>query len=383
MKILIIGGYPLTDRISGSLEHVAKLAQNISAINDMEVHVVSLGNKNEQFKSGNVNVHVVSKMWFVNPFLLPFALWSMKRIAEKINPDVVHALRGFPYFAIALFLRGKYPVLLTVFSLSQRELHFDKSPIWMLKRVFVFIPSERYVIPRIPHIIVQSPFMKSLVTKLTRSKTHIVPEGIEYERLQQFQSLPLLSEPPDIFVAVSFRKLKGMDILIKAIPEVIRSVPNLKVYIAGSGEEELRLKSLVKELGVASHVKFLGFISDEVEKFGYYKACKIVVVPSRWDNEPFAPLDGAVMGKPAIVSDAAHSSVIIDGKTGFVFASENVEELASKIVKLLTDDKLWEEMGKAIREKVKEYDWTKLAKRTVEIYNEVIVDFHRQEAQNR
>ncbi len=383
MKILIISGYPLTERTSGSLEHAAKLAQYISAIDGMKVHVMTLGNENKQFKSGSVNVHVVNRIWFLNPFSLPFALWSMKRTAEKVNPDVIHAMRGFPYFAIAAFLRKRYPTLLTVFSLSERELRFDKSPIWMLKRVFLFIPNERYTIPRIPHIIVQSHRMEGLVRGLTKSKIHIVPEGIEYERVQQFQSQPLPSESPDIFLAVGFRKLKGIDVLIKAIPKVIASVPNLKVYLAGTGEEEVRLKSLVEELGVASHVNFLGFISDEVEKFRYYKACKMVVVPSRWDNEPFAPLDGAVMGKPAIVSDAAHSSVVIDGKTGFVFESENVEELASKIIKLLTGDKLREEMGKAIREKVKEYDWTKLAKRTVEIYKEVIVDFHRREAQNR
>lgn len=383
MKVLIISGYPLTGRTSGSLVHARNLAQYISAIDDMEVHVITLGNKNEQLKSGNVNVHVVNRKRFVNPFLLPFALWSMKRIAEKIDPDVIHAMAGFPYATIAVFLRRKYPVLQTVFSLSQRELHFDKNPIWTLKRVLVFIPSERYALPRIPHIIVQSHFMESLIRKQTKSRINVIPEGIEYEKLQQFQSHSSLNDPPDIFLAVSFRKLKGVDILIKAIPAIIRSVPNLKVHIAGSGEEEARLKSLVKELGVENHVKFLGFISDEGEKYQRYNACKIVVVPSRWDNEPLASLDGAALGKPVIVSDASNSSVVVDGKTGFIFKSENVEELVNKIVKLLTDDKLREGMGKAIKKKVKEYDWTKIADRTVEIYREVIADFYSQAAQNK
>jgi len=367
----------LTDKISGSLVHAGNLSHYISVMDGMEVHVITLGNKNEQFKNGNVNVHAVSKTWFLTPFLCPFVLWSIKHIVDKINPDVIHAMRGFPYATIAVFLRHKYPVLQTVFSLSQRELHFDKSPIWMLKRILVAIPSERYALPRIPYIIVQSQFMESLIREQTKSKINVIPEGIEYERLQQFQSHSPLNDPPDIFLAVSFRKLKGIDILIKAIPAVIRSVPNLKVHIAGSGEEEVRLKSLVKELGVENHVKFLGFISDEGEKYQWYNACKIVVVPSRWDNEPYAPLDGAAMGKPAIVSDAAHSSVVIDRKTGFVFKSENVEELASKILKLLTDDKLREQMGKAIKERAKEYDWTKVAGRTVEVYKKVIVDFRR------
>ena len=379
----MIAGYPLADKVSGSLAHVGNLARYISSIDGMEVHVITLGAKNERFKSDNISVHVVSKKWFLHPLLLPFALRSMKRTAEAINPDVIHAMRGFPYFMIAAFLRRRYPALLTVFSLSQQELRFDKNPVWMFLRVFFFIPNERYVIPRIPHIIVQTRFMESLVRRMTRSKLHIVPDAIEYGRLARFQSLPSLSDSPDIFVAVSFRKLKGMDVLINAVPIVVRSVPDLKVYIAGSGEEEANLKTLVKKLGVEAHVRFLGFISDEVEKYSYYRSCKIVVVPSRWDNEPYAPLDGAVFGKPAIVSDAANSSVVVDGETGFVFKSENIAELAAKIIKLLTDDKLREKMGKAIGEKVKEYDWPGIAGRTVEIYQEVILDFQSREAQNK
>ena len=58
------------------------------------------------------------------------------------------------------------------------------------------------------------------------------------------------------------------------------------------------------------------------------------------------------------------------------FPAENIEELSGKIVKLLTDGKLREEMGKASMEKVKEYDWIKIADRKVEIYREVIANFH-------
>ena len=180
-------------------------------------------------------------------------------------------------------------------------------------------------------------------------------------------------------------RLKGIDILINAIPTVIKSIPDhdLKVYIAGSGEEETALKRMVKDLGLDRHVMFLGFISDEEEINKYYKACKIVVVPSRLDVEPFAPLNAAASGKPAIVSDKCNSSVIGDGKTGFVFKSEDVDELSSKMVKLLTDDKLREEMGKAAMEKAREYDWSKIVDRKVEIYKEVIADFHERKEKGK
>lgn len=376
MKIVVVGGYPLYGERAGSLVHVDKLTQFISVMDGMEVHVITLGNKNEQFKRGNVNVHVVNKVWLFIPFLFPITLWSMKRMIKRIHPDVVHASGTFPSTTLAALLRNKYPTLITVFSLSAKELRWEKNAIRILRKVLASIPNERYVIPRIPHIIVQSHFTADLIKERTKSKIHIVPEGIELKKTPQFQSHTLLSESPDIFIAVHFRKLKGIDILLKAVSTVIKSIPDLKLYIAGSGEEEEKLKSMVKDLGLESHVNFLGYISNEEEINRYYKACKIVVAPSRWDVEPFVPLDGAVWGKPAIVSEMCNSSQVEDGKTGFVVRSEDVEGLASKIVELLTNDKLREEMGKAAMEKVKEYDWSKIADRIVKIYKDVIADFH-------
>jgi glycosyltransferase involved in cell wall biosynthesis len=375
MRILMLSGYPLTERVSGSLVHAAKLSQYLSAMEGMQVHVMTLGNTDKRFRSGNIDVHVISQRRLLNPLLFPLAWRSIKRTVREISPDIVHTMRGFPYTNIGLSLRKKYPVVMSVFSLSGRELSFDQSLMWKLKRRLVFIPSEKYVNSRMPQIIVQTHFMESLIRNDTQAKIHIVPEGIEVDRLQQFQSPAVLADPPDIFIAVSFRKLKGIDILIRAVPAVLQAMPDLKVCIGGAGEEDANLKNLVKELGVAGHVKFPGFITDEATRYGYYAACKIVVVPSRWDNEPFAALDGAALGKPVIASEAANASVVVDGQTGYVFKSEDIDTLASQIITLLTDDRLRGEMGRAIKEKVKEYDWPRIAEKTASVYREVIDDF--------
>jgi glycosyltransferase involved in cell wall biosynthesis len=382
MKILIMSGYPLSDKVSGSLIHARDLAHHLSEINGMEVHVIAPGKKDEQLSSGNVILHILNHNWFNNPFFIPFTLRTVKRIINEIGPDVIHAMRGYPYCTLAVLLKRKLPVVMSVFSLSQSELQFDKNPVWILLRLLLFIPNERYSIPRIPHIIVQSRLMEDLVRRQTRSEIHIVPEGIELEKLQQYQAQDTLSDSPDIFVAVSFRKLKGMDILIRAVARVKELVPGVKVYIGGSGEEESNLRDLVAELGVDDHVNFLGFISDEQEKYRYYSACKLVVVPSRWDNEPFAALDGAAMGRPVIASNTCNASVVVNGETGYIFENENVEELADCIVKLLKDDTLRSRMGEAIREKVKEYDWGRIAGETVQIYHKALVDFGSRDTQN-
>jgi glycosyltransferase involved in cell wall biosynthesis len=375
MRVLMLSGYPLTDRVSGSLVHAAKLSEYMSLKDDTQVHVITLGDANRKLRRGNVDVHVISTKWFLNPLLLPFAWRRIMRIVREISPDIVHTMRGFPFTNIGISLKKKYPVVMSVFSLSGKELSFDRSLMWKMKRRFVFIPSERYANTRMSRIIVQTRFMAGLVKEETEAKIYIVPEGIEYDRIQRLAVQKPAPEALDIFIVVSFRKLKGIDVLIKAVPAVVKSVPNLNVCIGGAGEEENNLKNLVKELGVEHHVTFPGFITDEAVRYGYYNACKIVVVPSRWDNEPFAALDGAVLGKPVVASEAANASVVVDGQTGYVFKSEDVATLAGRIIRLLTDESLRADMGKAIKQKAAEYDWPVIAGKTVDVYREVIADY--------
>ena len=380
IKLAMLCPYPINEIRGGVEMHVYNLVNHIALLNDIELHIITLGSSTENFKNGNIHFHIIKKFKF--RYFRILDVIKVKKVVLKINPDIVHAMGTIiPYSTAASFFINRCPTVLTILGVVKEEIKFYKG-IDLIFGILLHRPNERYVVSKIPHITVQSPYIKNLISRVTNSKIYVVPEGIGFERIQDTQP-PDLNEKIDIFIAVNFRWLKGVDILIKAIPEVLRSVPDLKAYIAGSGEEEEKLKSMVKDLGLESNVKFLGYISDEEEINRYYKACKIVVVPSRWDVDPFAPLNAAASGKPTIVSDMCNSSVIEDGKTGFVFKSEDVDELSSKMVKLLTDDELREEMGKAAMEKVKEYDWSKIVDKKVEIYKEVIADFHERKRRKK
>jgi glycosyltransferase involved in cell wall biosynthesis len=381
MKIAMICDYPLNRIYSGSMIYNDRLTHHLSYIRDIELHIITVGNENKQFKRDNLIIHIIKKRKFV--FILyfhPVLLRTIKRKIIEIDPDVVHAITsGFICSPVVVFLQERYPSILTKYGIVAKELKYyreDYKKIYQHIFSVFHIINERYVLSKIPNIIVDSLSIKNLVSKWTKSKIYVVPAGIEYEEIEKMQSHTLLNERPDIFIVVNLEKIKGVDILINAIPIVKKSIPNISVLIAGTGPQENELKALVKRLNLEDHVKFLGFISDE-EKYQYYKTCKIVVVPSRWDCQPAALFDTAASGKPVIASDMSNPGIVENGKTGFVFESENVEDLANKIITLLKDEKLREEIGKAAKEKVKQYDWSKVAERYVEIYKEAIADFHK------
>ncbi|MCK4347296.1 MAG: glycosyltransferase family 4 protein [Thermoplasmatales archaeon] len=371
MKVAILCEYSLNKKGDGASRDIDGLTHYLSRRDNIELHVITFGNENKKIRKGNLNIHMLKG---IKPNILRLFLISrLRRKIAEVDPDIVHAIITLiPYSTAAAFIRNK-PTVLTVLGVAAKEIKYAEGIIpFIIKSIHKL--NERYVISKIPNIIIITPSIKDLISKWTKSKIYIVQDGIEFEKIQGFQSHK--SDNPDILFISHLTKLKGVDILIKALPIVLNSVPDLSAYIAGTGPQEDELKTLVKKLNLEEHVKFLGFIADEEEKYSYYKACKVVVAPSRWDCQPYAVTEGAACGKPIIASDKSNPALLDDGKAGFIFQSENVTDLANKIIKLLTDDGLREEMGKAAREKAREYDWNRIVDRHIEIYKEVIADFH-------
>ena len=381
IKVAMLAPYSPFQKHNGLTMHINKLTQHLSHREDIELHLITIGNKNMQFKKGDLNVHVIKKS-LSYPFSIPSLLWSLNRKTIEIDPDMVHAEGScFPYSTVVALVQNRYPTLLTVVGIVLKESKFCNG-INFIFDMLLRKPNERYVVSKISHIIVDAPSIKDLISKWTESRIYVVPAGIKYDKIEEIQSHTSLNEKSDIFIASRLVRIKGIDILIKTIPKVINSIPNISVCIAGTGPQENELRLLTKRLNLKNHVKFLGFISEE-EKYQYYKACKLVVVPSRWDCQPFTLFDAAASGKPVIASDMSNPGIVDDGKTGFIFKSENVEDLADQIILLLKDEELREEIGKAAKAKVKQYDWSKVAERYVEIYSEAIADFHERKAKSK
>ena len=107
-----------------------------------------------------------------------------------------------------------------------------------------------------------------------------------------------------VFTPSRLHRVKGLDVLIRAAA----ALPQVYLWIAGSGPEGPALGQLAEELGVSDRVRFLGWRRDTG---AFFRACDIVAFPSR--HEPFGTvtLEAWAYGKPLVVSDA-------DGPAEFV-----------------------------------------------------------------
>ncbi|MFC2057183.1 glycosyltransferase family 4 protein [Chloroflexota bacterium] len=382
IKVAMLGAYTPAPSVYGGSEHTRYLVKYLARRDDVELHIITLGHKNADFDrdGSGLYLHLVRKQFFF-PSYIPHAVPALRRRVKRINPDIVHAQgASIPYGTTAALVQSKYPTVLRHFGFTPDVIK-SENRLGVIKYLLIGKPNEKYVFSKVQNTMVTTSPFKNLISSVTNSKIYVVLAGTEFEEIKRIQ--PHQEEKPDIFSACRLHKVKGIDILIRAIPTVIKSIPDLKVCLAGSGPQEDELKSLVRELRVEGHVRFLGVIYGE-EKYQYYKACKIVALPSRWEALGKTIVEAMASGKPVVASNVGGiPDVVDDGKTGLLFESENVEDLAVKMIKLLTDDELRERMGKAALEKAKEYDWGKIAERTVAVYRKVIADFHGQRAREK
>jgi len=123
------------------------------------------------------------------------------------------------------------------------------------------------------------------------------------------------------------------------------------------------LKSLAKELGIDNRIAFLGWQSHE-QLMEQYKQANLFLFPSRHEGMPNAVLEAMASGLPVIASRiAGNEELVIDGKTGLLVPSEDIESLRDSLKKTLNDVPLCEQMGQASRHHMEEhYSWESTAR---------------------
>lgn len=154
---------------------------------------------------------------------------------------------------------------------------------------------------------------------------------------------------------------KGFDTVIRAMPKIVKAVPEAVYVVAGSRGFYLpRLQEIVAELGMQDHVRFLGDV-NEASLPDLYRLCDVFAMVSRTlpngDCEGFGIvlLEAQACGKPVIGGlSGGVPEALEDGVTGSLVDPTNPEHAADAIVRILRDQELAEQMGNAGRRRVED-----------------------------
>lgn len=144
----------------------------------------------------------------------------------------------------------------------------------------------------------------------------------------------------------SFYAYEGLQVLVEAMPLMLRADPSVRLLLVGGGEQEQALRNQAYRLGVAPYVVFAGRVAhDEVHR--YYDLIDVLAYPRlkmRLTDlvTPSKPLEAMAQGRIVAASDVGgHRELIEDGRTGLLFEAGDPQALAACVGRLLASPQTW------------------------------------------
>ena len=199
-----------------------------------------------------------------------------------------------------------------------------------------------------------------------------IPNGVDSVRFRRPAGLSPAGEK--IIVTTSRLVPKnGIDILIQAIAEVKKTIPDIRCHIIGDGPERKSYQLLVISYRLENNVKFFGSVPYE-EIPNYLWGASVFVRPSRSEGMGNSFVEALAAGLPIIGTPVGGiTDIIEDGKTGLFSKPEDPEDLAEKILAVLRDSRLKDRIRKAGRALVeKRFGWDAISTEYGNIFSSLL-----------
>jgi glycogen(starch) synthase len=219
---------------------------------------------------------------------------------------------------------------------------------------------------------------------IPESKLFVTPNAVDihnfkpsYQRDHELeQSLNLSGKKVVAFVGTFF-KYEGLSYAIEAMETIAKTRDDIHLLLVGAGNEFENLKQQVDKANLNEWVTFVGRVPfDQVSR--YYSLADVMVFPRESIRltelvTPLKPLESMAQFKPVIASDiGGHRELIVDGETGFLFAADDAQALASKITATIDDKELLTKVSDAGLLYVQnERNWLNTAKQYLPVYQKL------------
>lgn len=198
----------------------------------------------------------------------------------------------------------------------------------------------------------------------TTDKSHVVPNGID---LKQITDVNPAETGFELLFAGRLIKEKKVDLLLRSLPEVLRTYPDIKCMVVGDGPERSRLEGLCIELELTATVEFAGFMEGYNELIGIMKSSEVFILPSEREGFGMVVVEANACGTPVVVVDYpmnAAKDLVHEGRNGYI-SKPDPEDLAQTIIKTLKNRKKMVEISKSMS---RNYDWDRIVDELEDVY---------------
>lgn len=330
---------------------------------DVELHVISASNsldkRKVEFQIGNVHYYFFSasfSTFLKHIFTIP-QIWHffnptrplVQKIVKCINPDIV-ALVGAenPHYSdTVLGLKG-YPIIMkaqTVYNNPDRK---SKTGGWNAINAYV----EKRIFLENKYFSVGTKMHQKLFRQFNPTAYNL-----KWRWCATYPEIDVNVPKEFDFVnfAMGMNDSKGFPDSIKALAIVKQKYPNVKLNLEGAYNEVTlaKLKALVRECGVEENVSFTQFFKEQIDSFRHIVKSRFALLPCKMDYISSTMSQAMHFGLPMVCYKTEGTPNLNTGKQRVLIAENgNVEELAVKMLELLDNPGLAQQLSSEAKEYV-------------------------------
>lgn len=290
------------------------------------------------------------------PLFVLAQLSALVCLLKRTKANVVHAHWLIPQGAVALLARRLSMCNQAVLCTSHgSDLYGLRGPLFRLVKRWVMKGADR--------LTVVSRAMKDHAVEVGGNGAKIAVLSMGVDGVGRFvPDHSLLRHKDSLLYVGRLAAEKGLDLLIDALPGIVRERPDVVLTVAGTGPMEGALRSQGRRLGVESRIRFRGVV-ENAKLPELYRQATMLVLPSFREGFGLVCAEALACECPVVASDLpALRDIVRDGESGFLFSPGSSDELADRILRLLADPGLQRRFGEAGREWVmRHYDWRSVA----------------------
>ena len=388
----------------GTGSYTVELVKNLPR--KMDIHVVtlkrdvglaakssSIDNDVNAIVKRPLKVHYLTKSSETFFYNLPFQLACTAKIPllhKKYNFDIMHShMCQMPDVYLKLLNQLKIPTVVTIHGTIQmlrdhaiiaRDLFHDlESGEKSILRFYPVISQlQQLYVKKISRFIAVSKKTKELAVDhfgVDPDKISLVYNGVDvnlFRMPDQSELFTRFSSPKIVYVGRIISK-KGIDVLIKAMPDTLKSFPNALFVFVGGGNISL-YKEMIKNKGISEkNYLFTGHMGY-LERSKIFREATVFVNPSFFENCSISILEAMSSGCAVVASNVGGNPELIQsGKNGLLVRAFDEREFSKAIILLLNDERLNRVIGKEARQTVeRSFSSTKCAKDTYDVYRQTL-----------
>ena len=213
---------------------------------------------------------------------------------------------------------------------------------------------------------------KDVEARWPESKIYMVPSAIVPDEVLNAPRVDFKTRKKhQVVVVARLSPEKQQDHLLKVWPRILKKVPDAQLDLWGYANDNFdkQLKKMVDEEGIGSSVHFRGY-AEKVPEID--KKAQLMVLPTRGEGLAMALVEALSYGLPVIANDIPYgpSDIVVDGHSGYLTENGNLDQLADKIIELLTDQKKLAKFSQGAYEDAHRYSEENIMK----CYQEIIDD---------